>query len=380
MSDFIMPSLGADMEAGTLVEWLVAPGDVVHRGQTVAVVETQKGAIEVEIFEDGKVAELCVPVGREVPVGTVLARLEGAERPLAVPAPAARPEPAPAAVAAPPPARRPATPPGARHRVTPLARRRAAELGVSLAGLAGTGVEGAVRLADVEAAASAKPAAEAGAMRRAIAAAMTRSHAEIPHYWLTLECDLARALAWMERINAELPVARRLMPAALFLKATALALRQKPGLNGYWQDGAFVPGPGIHVGWAVALRGGGLIAPALHDADLLPLDALMEALRDLIGRARGGGLRSSELGEATITVTSLGERGADEVMGLIHPPQVALVGFGRIAERPVVAEGAVLARPSVRLSLAADHRASDGHQGSLLLAAINALLQTPEAL
>jgi pyruvate dehydrogenase E2 component (dihydrolipoamide acetyltransferase) len=217
-------------------------------------------------------------------------------------------------------------------------------------------------------------------MRKAIAAAMARSKREIPHYYLTQRVDLRRPLAWLEAANCERPPTERLLPAVLFLKATALALRKAPELNGFWQNEAFLPGAGIHVGWAIALRGGGLIAPAIHDADQQSLGELMTALRDLVQRARTGCLRSSELTDPTLTVTSLGERGAETVIGVSYPPQVALVGFGRIVERPWAVDGALAVRPVVSLSLAADHRASDGHRGGLLLAEIERLLQEPEAL
>jgi pyruvate dehydrogenase E2 component (dihydrolipoamide acetyltransferase) len=379
MSEFRMPSLGADMEAGTLVEWLVRPGARVKRGDVVAVVETAKGAIEIEVFQDGVVRELVVPPGTRVPVGTVLARLD-------VAAGEAAPAPPPAApVPAAPPVPAAAIPAGARVRATPAARRRAAALGIALEGLRGTGVEGAIRLADLPAAAAPPPrpargAFDAKAMRGAIAAAMSRSKREIPHYYLGQTVDLTPALQRLERLNAGRAPAERLLPAAIMLRATALAVAENPALNGFWEEGGFRPGEGVHIGWAVALRGGGLVAPAIRHADRLPLEALMAALRDLVGRARGGGLRGSELTDATITVTSLGDRGAESVLPIIHPPQVAMIGFGRVVERPWVVEGAVVPRRVVSLTLAGDHRATDGHVGGLLLARIEALLQKPEAL
>jgi pyruvate dehydrogenase E2 component (dihydrolipoamide acetyltransferase) len=398
LSEFVMPSLGADMEAGTLVEWLKKPGDAVTRGDVMAVVETQKGAIEIEIFEAGVLDRILVQPGEQVPVGTPLAtlRTNGA---------APEPEPAPPSLEVPSEAETPERPakkppieipePAAkrevRARVSPAARRRAAELGVDLAAVRGSGPEGSVGLADVEAVAgapSAVPAAEPRrratfdptAMRKAIAAAMARSKREIPHYYLTQTVALRRALAWLDAANRARPPAERLLPAALLLKATALALRKVPELNGFWQEEAFVPGAGIHVGWAISLRGGGLIAPAVHDADEKSIADLMAALRDLVQRARSGGLRSSEIADPTITVTSLGERGAETVIGVIYPPQVAIVGFGRIVERPWAVDNALAVRPVVSLSLAADHRASDGHRGGFLLAEIERLLQEPESL
>jgi pyruvate dehydrogenase E2 component (dihydrolipoamide acetyltransferase) len=191
---------------------------------------------------------------------------------------------------------------------------------------------------------------------------------------------MAPALARLEALNRDRPPPSRLLPAALLLRAVALALAKVPELNGFWEEGRFRPGDGVHVGWAIALRGGGLVAPAIRDADRCPLDAVMAALRDLVQRARSYGLRSSELSGPTVTVTSLGDRGAETVWPIIHPPQVAMIGLGRIVTRPWVVDGAIMPRPVVTLTLAGDHRASDGHRGGLLLAEIDRLLQEPDAL
>lgn len=374
MADFLMPALGADMEKGKLLQWRVAPGSRVKPGDVVAVVETQKGAIDVEIFDEGVIDELA-PVGAELPVGGLLARVRAAAG-----APAAAPAPAVAPGAA------------SRPRVTPAARRRAGELGIDVAGLRGTGPDASVTVADVDAAASGAEAPAAAPaepathgfdpvqMRAAIAATVSRSKREIPHYYLLQAVDFGACDAWLARYNADRPPAQRLLPAALLLKATARALAAVPQLNGFWQDGAVRLAREIHVGWAVALRGGGLIAPAIRDADRRSLPELMLAMRDLVQRARTGGLRSSELSDATVTITSLGERGADSVQGVVVPPQLALVGFGRVAPRPWVAGAQVAVRPVVQVSLGADHRASDGHVGSLLLAAIDDALQRPDQL
>ena len=360
MGEFRMPSLGADMEAGTLVEWKVKPGDRVRHGDIIAVVETQKGAIDVEVFEDGVVSQILVQPGQKVPVGTVLAVLGGEG----------------AAVEAPP-----------RRRVSPVARKRAQELGVDLSRVEGTGPGGAAGIEDVErAAGKAAPPSEAPreqplvAMRRAIAAAMARSKREIPHYYLSARIDLGAAKAWLEAENRRRSVAERVLPAALLLKAVAVALREVPELNGHFVDGAFRPSRVVHAGVAISLRQGGLVAPALHEVDQLPLGVLMPKLADLIQRARAGTLRSSELADATVTVTNLGEVGVDSVFGVIYPPQVALVGFGRVGEHVGAKDGRVVIRPSITATLAADHRASDGHRGGRFLATLDRLLQTPERL
>ena len=379
-----MPSLGADMEAGTLVEWLKRPGDWVKRGDVVAVVETQKGAIEVDIFEDGVIERWLVEPGTTVPVGTPLA-LIGDRHPMAVPLPvpeAAASALVPAMVSV--PASVPA--PGRPH-ISPAARRLAAERGIALEGLSGSGPKGAIQRADVEhTAAAAAPASpgpkrlDLSEMRRAIAAAMARSKREIPHYYLSTTVDLTGAFAWLEAANANRPPAQRLLLAALLLKAVALALGKASEFNGFFTVEGFRPGAGIHIGTAIAIRGGGLVAPAIRDADKLSLDELMGRLRDLVARARGGALRSSELSDPTITVTNLGERGVETVFGVIYPPQVALVGFGMPVERPWVVGGQVAVRHVLTASLAADHRASDGHRGALFLADIERRLQSPETL
>lgn len=384
-----MPSLGADMESGRLVQWKVLPGSRVRPGQVVAVVETQKGAIDVEIFLDGVIEQL-VPPGTELAVGALLARVrtegepvtaETAPQPAAASGAAARPAPV-----QPPPAV--PAPVAAGAKASPGARKRAQELGVDLAALRGSGPGGSVVAQDVERAAATgsapapRPAAgfDPARMRAAIAAAMSRSKREIPHYYLAHMADFEPAQRWLAAYNADRPPAERMLPAALLLKASARALEAVPQLNGFWRDGQVRLAPAVHVGWAISLRGGGLVAPAVHDAGRRPLAEVMAALRDLVQRARAGGLRSSELADPTATVTSLGDRGADSVLGVIHPPQLALIGFGCIAERPWVHEGKVLARTTVQVSLAADHRASDGHLGGLLLGAIADALRHPESL
>ena len=393
-----MPSLGADMEDGTVVEWRVHPGDTVKRGDIVALVETEKGLIEIEIFENGIIDRIVVSEGQKVPVGTVLAMLcpvaaagTGAARPTpAAPAavqPAPPPQPAPAAPVSPPPGVA-----GQRLHVSPLARRRAAELGVDLSAVAGTGVDGSVTVADVEHAAqqpvgaAPQPAARAttadrqAAMRKAIAAAMARSKREIPHYYLGARIDMSHAMEWLTAENLQRPITNRLLYSALLIRAVALATRDVPEMNGFWIDGAFKPGAGVHVGVAISLREGGLVAPAIHDVDKMGLDEVMQRTLDLVKRARAGVLRSSEVSDATITVTNLGEQGVETVFGVIYPPQVALVGFGKLTEQPWAADGMVGARPVIAASLAADHRASDGHRGGRFLAAIDRLLQEPSRL
>ena len=382
MNEIRMPSLGADMDAGTLLEWKVAVGDHVKKGDIVGLVETQKATMEIEAFGEGIVDALVVEPGTKVPVGEVLARLRGAaERPSPAPA---RPPPPPGPARAP---LAPATAPAVEERVrsSPAARQKARELGVDLHAVKGTGPSGAVVLRDVVAptppvkAAPTPPvkAAPPTSMRDAIGAAMSRSKREIPHYYLAHTISLKRALAHLAAINAQRPIQDRILPGALLLRATAMALWDVPELNGFWIDGAFRPSEEVHLGTAISLRTGGLIAPAILDADDKPLDQIMAELHDLVMRTRAGHLKQSELTSATITVTSLGDRGCEAVWPVINPPQVAIVGFGAIVERPWVEGQAVVPHPTVVATLAADHRVSDGHRGGLFLAAIDHLLQEP---
>ncbi|HSD41407.1 MAG TPA: dihydrolipoamide acetyltransferase family protein [Burkholderiales bacterium] len=393
MIEFKLPSLGAEMDEGTLLEWKVKPGDRVKKGDVVAVVDTSKSAIDVEIWEEGTIYELMHEPKETLPVGTVIAHLlepgetpehaEEEKRRMAAEAKAAAPPAAPSPAPVPGLVPAPAPPSAeARVRASPAARQRARDLNVDLAVVTGTGPHGAITIEDVEkaAAAAAQPPDRATEMRRAIAAAMARSKREIPHYYLATDIPLARASQWLTARNEQRSVTERVLMAVPLLKAVALALKRYPELNGFFRDGAFVPGAGIHLGVAISLRQGGLIAPAIRDVDRKGLDELMRALSDLVGRARALTLRSSEMSDATVTVTNLGDQGVDLVHGVIYPPQVALIGFGKITQRPWVEDGKVVVAPVLTASLSADHRASDGHRGALFLVELARALQDPEKL
>ena len=281
--------------------------------------------------------------------------------------------------------------PGAarRARISPAARRLAQAHEVDLATIAGSGPAGAIVRADVERSlgAAMPPAAtkrptglDLDAMRTAIAAAMARSKRDIPHYYLEHQVDVTSCEQWLARTNATRPPDNRLLMGVLAVKSVALAARRFTAFNGFYRDGKFEPASAVHVGVAIAIRGGGLAAPALHDADRLPLDELMARMRDLVQRTRAGRIRSSEMSDPTITVSSLGERGVEALYGIIYPPQVAIVGFGKVVARPWIVDGAIGPRSVITITLAADHRVSDGHAGALFLAEIGKLLQEPDKL
>ncbi|MET7768317.1 2-oxo acid dehydrogenase subunit E2 [Nocardia sp. NPDC005366] len=482
MVEFRMPSLGADMTEGTLLRWLVAPGEAVHNGQVVAEVDTTKAAIEVECFDDGILADVLVPEGATVPVGTVLATIRpertsadepagelaaqhgsaahGADKEEAPPAReaalhGANGAPTPDVHATPlvrrlaaeagvdlasltgsgPGGRilridvehavarstgdsggaalesaqpRPARVGSASSRRVPAsgyARRLAVDLGIDLADIDGTGPGGAVQAGDVRAAQSALPATPAPAplapeapapappaitvrrpvpqrdrdeVRRLIAAAMTRSKQTVPHYYLSEPIDMDSALRRLREINLQASVSERILPAALLLWAVAHAARAVPELNGHWVEDAYHPADSVHLGIVVSLRGGGIIVPTIPDADTLSVAEIMARLRALVARARDARLRSTDTTPATITVTNLGDLGAETVFGVIAVPQVAIIGFGAITPRPCAVDGLLGVRPQVTATLSGDHRASDGATGSRFLHVVSELLQHPE--
>jgi pyruvate dehydrogenase E2 component (dihydrolipoamide acetyltransferase) len=387
-SEFRMPTLGPDMESGTLVAWQVKPGDTVKHGDIVAQVETDKGVIDVEIFAAGTVQKLLVEPGAHVPVGTVLAQLSG-EEPTDVTSavPERINEIEPARVA--PEAALPTLPPAVqkRQKISPAARARAHALGIDISRVTGTGAGAVVTLEDINrlavrsAPATARPSADqVHDMRRVIGKAMSRSKREIPHYYLSMDCCFSKARSWLEQHNSSASIEQRLLPSALLLKAVALAAHALPDFNGYYKDEAFVPSSDVHVGMAIAMRGGRLVAPAILNGDQKSLPAIMSELRDLATRVRAGHMRATELALSTITVTSLAEEGVGSLMPIIYPPQVAIVGFGSILEQPWVVGGAVCVAPVIAISLAADHRVTDGRAGARFLRHIHDALQAPEAL
>jgi pyruvate dehydrogenase E2 component (dihydrolipoamide acetyltransferase) len=399
MAEFVMPQLGADMSAGKLLAWRKQVGDLVKRGDIIADVETDKADIEIETFTTGIIERLVCQPGEKVPVGTVLAIIRTESEPEVPPSQALRetaaaPVPMPAAPS--PTALSPAHPPtvplartSGRVRISPAARKAAEELGVDPASVTGTGPGDRVTIEDIQQAARAIPKARERTtgederyvrMRQAIATAMARSKREIPHYYLGTTIDMTCSLDWLSKENQKRSVEDRLLYGIILIKAVARALAEVPELNSSWIDGQEVKNSRINVGVAISLRRGGLIAPALLDADQKSLGELMKNFGDLVKRARIGSLRSSELSESTITVTSLGDQGVESVYGVIYPPQVALVGFGKIVEQPRCVNGHIAPRRVLSATLSADHRVSDGHRGGLFLAAVDRLLQQPECL
>ena len=359
MSKFLMPSLGADMESAVLMEWLVEEGDKVTKGQVIAEIETSKGVIEIEVFEDGIIEKLLVEVETECKVGTPLAIIgsdikESEEE---------------------------------RIRISPAARRKADELGVDLSKL--TPKDGVIQLSQVEAVATKKikthkkektKTTTKDGMRQAIAAAMSRSNAEIPHYYLSTSINMTPALKYLEELNKQRSIKDRILPVAMLIRGVVLALKEVPQLNGFWQSNSHIISKEIHLGFAIALRKGGLMTPALLDAQNLNLNETMNSLGDLISRTRGGKLRSTEMTRQTVTLTNLGDLGVESVYGVIYPPQLAVMGLGAIVDAPWAEGDALCVRKVMQATIAGDHRATDGRIGAQFLDKLNQFLQSPEEL
>lgn len=375
MIEFNMPSLGADMEDGTLVAWRKKPGDAVSRGDIIAEVETQKGLIEIEIFEEGTIKKLLIAEGDKVPVGTVIAIIN-------------------------PSAGSTETKKEIRVKATPLAKQIAINSNIDLSLIKGTGPEGAITKDDVENAIvqrdepkktktskkieaktievkKEKTTSFTRTIRAAITAAMSKSNQEIPHYYLEKMINMSNAMAWLQQTNSKRPIQKRLLPVSLLIKAVAQSLKDVPELNAVWENGVQLKNE-INIGFVVALRTGGIVIPTIQKASIKTIDEIMEVLNDIIPRAKALKLRSSELSNTTITMTNLGEGSADKVFGVIYPPQVAIIGFGSVSEQPIAENGMIGIRPVVYVTLAGDHRATDGLSGSRFLDALNNYLQKPE--
>jgi len=385
-----MPSLGAEMDEGTILEWRVAVGDTMRKGDVLALVDTDKAEIDVEVWHDAVVDELLVDVGTTVPVGTPIARLRETDAAVesAEPPPPSTPQEQPTAAP-------PVAPVGARTR--PADDEPAPVTASGPAAPAATAERPDPRLvywpgpdcSDESPTLKQAPGEETGSLplapspappeeprsraerrQSAVAALMERSNREIPHFHLVREIDFTAALSRLRTHNEQVPPADRILPAALLLHAVAQAA-QGSAINGIVTDEPdATEAEHVDLGVAVHLRGAGLITPVLSAAEEMSLDTLMAELKGLVARARAGALGSRDLTPATLTVTNIGEAGADQVLGVIKPPERALVGIGRIAERPVVVDGELNVRTTVAVTLTADHRVVNGHSGARFLDAM----------
>ncbi|MBN9254594.1 pyruvate dehydrogenase complex dihydrolipoamide acetyltransferase [Mesorhizobium sp.] len=438
-----MPALSPTMEEGNLAKWLVKEGDKVAPGDVIAEIETDKATMEVEAVDEGTVAKLVVPAGTEgVKVNAVIAILAGegedagaAAKAEAPKAEAPKPEPAKeapkAAAAAPTPAKAEAAPVANGHAggdrvfASPLARRIAREAGVDVSAVTGTGPHGRVVKADIDAAiaggAKAAPAAKAPAvapapaaaapaakpmsddqvlklfeegsyelilhdnMRKTIARRLVEAKSTIPHFYLTIDCELDALLALRSQINATAPMrktdkgevpAYKLSVNDMIIKAMAMALKAVPDANVSWTEGAMVRHKHADVGVAVSIPGG-LITPIIRHADEKTLSVISNEMKDLASRARSRKLKPEEYQGGTTAVSNLGMFGIKDFAAVINPPHATILAVGAGEERAVVKNGEIKIATVMSVTLSTDHRAVDGALGAELIGAFKRLVENP---
>ena len=442
--NILMPALSPTMEKGNLAKWLKKEGDKVKSGDVIAEIETDKATMEVEAVDEGTIAKILVPEGtQDVPVNDIIAVLAGdgedvkaaasagggaapaakpAEAPkpteAAKPAPAAAPEPKPAAAPAPQPAAAPAAQANGHARIfsSPLARRLAKEANIEIARITGTGPHGRVVARDVEEAKSGKglkaPAAAPAAagpsiapsmsdkqilalyepgsyeivphdgMRRTIAQRLTASVQNVPHFYLTIDCDIGKLLAAREEINASAPKDKEKKPLYkisvndFVIKAMAVALQKIPNCNVSWTEGGMLKHKHSDVGVAVAMPGG-LITPIIRKAETKTLSTISNEMKDFAARARARKLKPEEYQGGTTAVSNLGMYGINHFTAVINPPHASILAVGTSEERPVVRGGKIEIANIMSVTLSCDHRAIDGALGAELIGAFKQLIENP---
>src|SRR5579872_801367 len=444
--NILMPALSPTMEKGNLAKWLKKEGDKVKSGDVIAEIETDKATMEVEAVDEGTIAKILVPEGtQDVPVNEVIAVLAGdgedvkaagasaGAKPAAAPPPpkpaapapatsaAAAPAPQPVAAPAPPsasPAPQAVSPQANGHARTfssPLARRLAKEAGIEIGRITGTGPHGRVIARDVAEAKSGKglkaPAAASGAgpalapsmsdkqilalfepgsyeivphdgMRRTIAQRLTASIQNVPHFYLTIDCDIGKLLAAREEINASAPKDKEKKPLYklsvndFVIKAMAIALQKIPDCNVSWTEGGMVKHRHSDIGVAVAMPGG-LITPIIRKAETKSLSAISNEMKDFAARARARKLKPEEYQGGTTAVSNLGMYGIKDFTAVINPPHATILAVGTSEERPVVRGGKIEIAQMMSVTLSCDHRAIDGALGAELIGAFKTLIENP---
>lgn len=344
--EITMPSLGADMDQGKLIEWKINPGDEIKKNQVIASVETTKSIVDIESFREGKVLELLTKVGDVIPVGKIIASLEIH-----------------------------AEVENSHLKISPVAKKIAEEKHIDISQIVPTGTQGEITLKDIE-----KKEFLGKNLRLSIASAMARSKKEIPHYYLKRKIYLDSLIKWLDEKNTISTAEERLLIPAVLMRAVILALKKYPQLNGYYINDKFEMSESVNLGTAFALKDEGVLVPAVLEAEKLSLSEFNLAFQNLALRTKNGGLKNRELNEGTITVTNVGDLGSDEVFGIIFPPQVAIVGFGRIRKEPIVDtinQGEIYPGFVIDVTLSADHRVSDGLLGAKFLNELANVLNHP---
>ena len=428
MADVIMPKMGDAMTEGKVLKWKKRPGEPVAKGEPIAEIETDKVNVDIEAEEAGVLLQILVDEGKSAPIGASIAEIgaPGQKVQPRVAAPTGPPGPAPAA--APPSASRPATsatpaPSEAadRLKVSPLARKLAAEHAIDLTAIRGSGPEGRITKEDIEAlvAAGARPkpapspstALRAGKVegpapgpaaapappgsaavrqiegdvesvplsriRQTIGRRMAESKQQAPHFYVTMEVGMDDALGARRQLNETLGDHGKVSVNDFVLKAASLALRKFGNLNSALAESAIRRFRRINMALAVALPEG-LIAPVIHDCDRLSLVEIAARAKELGERARAGRLRPEDLEGGTFTVSNLGMFGdVDSFVAIINPPHTGILAVGKAMPRPVVRDGQIVAATTMKLTLSADHRVTDGAEAAQYLNEVKRLLENP---
>ncbi len=401
-----MPSMGYDMKEGIVVRWRKKEGEQVARGEVIAEIETDKATVEMEAYASGVLGKILAEEGASIPVGDLIAVITAPgeevpplesltiETPQEGTAEAAEPAPpvAQATVAA-PDAQMSAAQTG-RVAATPIARRLAMELGVDLALVTGTGPNGRIQEEDVRNFTPTSPVAipaavphqprpgervELSRMRKAIAGVTVQSMTQAPHFYVTSEIDMTRAMSLRRELNEALGEGVRVSVNDLIVKASTLALAKHPKFNSSFEGDSLQVHGDINVGIAVALEQG-LIVPAVSQCQDKSLAEIAVASRDLIDRAHGGALRAEEYTGGTFAVSNLGMFDVDSFTAIIFPPNSAVLAVGAVKEQPVVREGEIKAAQIMKATLSTDHRVADGAEAAQFLMEVKRCLENPVSL
>ncbi len=403
-----MEALSPTMEEGQLVRWLKAEGDAVSNGDVLAEIETDKATMELVARGDGVLRKILLGAGGTAPVGSVIGIIAAAGDDIsalggdadapaaqaAAPAPTKAPAEAAPAPAGPAPAA-PTTQEGGRVKASPLARRLADDLGVDLARVEGSGPGGRIVKRDVEAARESVPAAPVAAaavpgsdyedvpvsqMRKTIAKRLVESIGPIPHFFLTIDVDMARAMEARQSINAWLEKqGEKISINDIILKAVAGALSRHPECNAQWHGTHVRRFNAVHLGVAVAVEDG-LITPVVKNAHLKGIAQIAREVRELAARGREKRLMPDEYTGSTFSVSNLGMFGIHEFTAIINPPEAGILAIGGVEDTPVAMNGEVVIRPRMRITMSCDHRVIDGAQGSRFLATLKTMLEEPTAI
>lgn len=401
-TNVVMPQMGYDMREGTVVRWYKQEGDTVDRGEVIADIETDKATVEFEAYTGGVLGRIVAEAGSAIPVGELIAIITepGEAVPEATVAPAASTAaPAPAAAPSPEPAPAPATSVPAADgevRASPIARRLARERGIDLALVTGTGPNGRITERDVESyeppaaapapAAAAEPAAapadariELSRMRQTIARVTSDSKSTAPHFYVTAEIDMGKAMQLRRDVNDVSDPENRVSVNDLMVKAGALALVNHPKFNSFYRGDHLEVHGAMNIGIAIALESG-LILPGVSNCESKSLLQIAAATKDLIARANSGALRNDEYSSTTFSISNMGMFDVESFTAIIYPPHAAILAVGSVKEQPVVREGQLAVGQMMKATLSTDHRVADGAEAAQFLMEIKRVLENPISL